>query len=529
RGPRLRRARRDQPGRRMPAHLGLRPRQRARRLARLRLPDAGGGRADEPDRRARCPAGAGRRFAGRYLDRAHRHRRPARRRDAGPPDRTRLRRRYLPVRRRHAPALLCGGVVPQRRRGAAAAVAQRASFAGAGPDLAHRRRLDVRDVHDGEVLAHLLRRDRTAGATRRSAVRDRGPASRVPRHADRAARGGAGQGSDRALARLADRQGAGRARVRRGAGARCAVHPGDRHGAHDRASRAAGPAHAGQSPEDRRRAARAAPLRIARGGQRIAAATGARDGMKLTGVKVVDLSWFLPGPWLTLALADHGAEGIKVEARGGDPGRHIGPSEDRTSVFFRNWNRGKKSVVIDLKSAAGRESLLRLCDGADVLVESFRPGVAARLGIGYDAVSARNPGIVYCSISAFGQDGPYVARPAHGLRLEAIAGVLSVTLGDDGRPAVPGIPIADAGSALHGLSGVLMALLRRVETGRGDHLDIAMHDSLFAACANALGAALIEGRQPVVKHQRTTGGAAFYRIYETRDGRQLVLAGQEGK
>ena len=201
----------------------------------------------------------------------------------------------------------------------------------------------------------------------------------------------------------------------------------------------------------------------------------------------------------------------------------------RTSVFFRNLNRGKKSVVIDLKDAAGRDTLLRLCDDADVLVESFRPGVAARLGVGYDAVSARNPGIVYCSITAFGQDGAYGKRPAHDLALEALTGVLSLTLGDDGRPAVPGIPIADVVSALQGLSGVLMALLRRASTGRGDHIDIAMHDALFAACANVVGPAIAEGRHPVVKHQRSTGGSAFYRIYDTRDSRQLVLAGQEGK
>ena len=252
--------------------------------------------------------------------------------------------------------------------------------------------------------------------------------------------------------------------------------------------------------------------------------------MKLSGLTVIDLSWFLPGPFLTMALADHGAEVIKVEPPGdGDPGRHIGPTDARTSVFFRNLNRGKKSVVIDLKSDAGREALLRLCDGADVVVESFRPGVAARLGIGYDVVSARNPGIVYCSISAFGQDGAYATRPAHDLALEAITGVLGLTLGDDGRPAIPGIPIADVVSALQGLSGVLMALLRRVQTGRGDYLDIAMHDLLFAACANVVGPALTEGRQPIVKHQRATGGAAFYRIYDTRDGRQLVLAGQEAK
>jgi crotonobetainyl-CoA:carnitine CoA-transferase CaiB-like acyl-CoA transferase len=252
--------------------------------------------------------------------------------------------------------------------------------------------------------------------------------------------------------------------------------------------------------------------------------------MKLKGLKVIDLSWFLPGPFLTMALADHGAEVIKLEPPGeGDPGRHIAPLDARTSAFFRNLNRGKKSVVIDLKDAAGRETLLRLCDDADVLVESFRPGVAARLGLAYDVVSARNPGIVYCSITAFGQHGAYGQRPAHDLALEALTGVLGLTLGDDGRPAVPGVPIADVVSGLQGLSGVLMALLRRGETRRGDHIDIAMHDALFAACANIVGPAMTDGKQPIVKHQRTTGGSAFYRVYDTRDGRQLVLAGQEPK
>jgi crotonobetainyl-CoA:carnitine CoA-transferase CaiB-like acyl-CoA transferase len=252
--------------------------------------------------------------------------------------------------------------------------------------------------------------------------------------------------------------------------------------------------------------------------------------MKLGGLKVIDLSWFLPGPYLTMVLADHGAEVIKVEPPdAGDPGRHIGPINGCSSVFFRNLNRGKKSVAIDLKTAAGCEALLSLCDRADVVVESFRPGVATRLGIGYDVVSARNPGVVYCSISAFGQDGPYGTRPAHDLALEAISGVLSLTLGDDGRPAVPGLPIADLVSALHGLSGVLMALLRRMQTGRGDYVDIAMHGALLAACANVVDSALTEKDPPIVKHQRTTGGSAFYRIYDTRDGRQLVLGGQEPK
>ncbi len=152
-----------------------------------------------------------------------------------------------------------------------------------------------------------------------------------------------------------------------------------------------------------------------------------------------------------------------------------------------------------------------------------------RLGVGYDAVKARNPGIVYCSISAFGQDGPLRGRPAHDLALEAESGLLSVTLGSDGKPAMPGIPVADVVAGLQGLSGVLMALYRRQQTGIGDYIDISMHDVTLGAMLNILGPPLAEDRQPVAAHERTTGGAAFYRPYQTSDGRYLVLAGQEPK
>jgi crotonobetainyl-CoA:carnitine CoA-transferase CaiB-like acyl-CoA transferase len=252
--------------------------------------------------------------------------------------------------------------------------------------------------------------------------------------------------------------------------------------------------------------------------------------MKLEGIRVIDLSVFLPGPYLTLAMADHGAEVIKVETPGeGDPGRHIGLSDGPNTVFFRNLNRGKKSIVLDLKDAAARDRLLSLCETSDVFVESFRPGTVDRLGVGYQAVRARNPGIVYCSISAFGQDGPDRGRPAHDLALEAESGLLSMTLGGDGKPALPGIPVADVVAGLQGLSGVLMALIRRQQTGLGDYVDISMHDVTVGAMLNILGPTFAENRQPVPAHERTTGGAAFYRPYETSDGRYLVLAGQEPK
>jgi crotonobetainyl-CoA:carnitine CoA-transferase CaiB-like acyl-CoA transferase len=252
--------------------------------------------------------------------------------------------------------------------------------------------------------------------------------------------------------------------------------------------------------------------------------------MKLRGIRVIDLSVFLPGPYLTLAMADHGAEVIKIEPPGeGDPGRHIGLSDGPSTVFFRNLNRGKKSVVLDLKNPDQREALLSLCEGADVFVESFRPGAVDRLGVGYEAVRARNPRIVYCSISAFGQDSEWRGRPAHDLALEAESGLLSMTLGSDGRPAIPGIPVADVLAGLQGLSGVLMALLRREQTGIGDFIDISMHDVTIGGLLNILGPTFAEDRQPIPAHERTTGGAAFYRPYETQDGRYLVLAGQEAK
>jgi crotonobetainyl-CoA:carnitine CoA-transferase CaiB-like acyl-CoA transferase len=252
--------------------------------------------------------------------------------------------------------------------------------------------------------------------------------------------------------------------------------------------------------------------------------------MKLTGIRVLDLSNFLPGPYLSLEMADHGAEVIKIEQPGeGDPGRHIGVADGPHTVFFRNLNRGKKSIVLDLKSEDGREALLRLAQEADVFIESFRPGVADRLGVGYEALAARNPGIVYCSISAFGQDGPYSRRPAHDLALEAMSGALSLNVGNDGQPAIPGIPVADLLAGLQGLSGVLMALLRRQQTGRGDRIDISMLDCMVAGLRNVMGPTFAEGRQPNPKLERTTGGSAFYRIYETSDGGRLALAGQEPK
>jgi crotonobetainyl-CoA:carnitine CoA-transferase CaiB-like acyl-CoA transferase len=252
--------------------------------------------------------------------------------------------------------------------------------------------------------------------------------------------------------------------------------------------------------------------------------------MKLEGIRVVDLSLFLPGPHLTMMMADHGAEVIKVEPPGeGEPNRHFGAVQDGVSVYFRNTHRGKKSLCLNLKDPAGREALLRLAETADVFVEAFRPGVVDRLGVGHDAVRARNPRIVYCSISAFGQSGPYRDVPAHDLAVEALAGFVSVNLGNDGEPAMPAMPAADATASLMAFGGIMMALYRRQQTGRGDRIDIAMHDSALSWTANVLGDVFAHGRPPRVKEERTWGGAAFYNIYRTKDGRHVVLGAQEIK
>jgi len=252
--------------------------------------------------------------------------------------------------------------------------------------------------------------------------------------------------------------------------------------------------------------------------------------MKLGGVRVIDLSLFLPGPLMTQFMADHGAEVIKVESiHEGEPNREIGDKRDGVSVYFSNTHRGKKSLALNLKDPAGVEILLRLAARSDVFVEAFRPGVVDRLGIGYRHVSARAPQIVYASISAFGQSGPYSGLATHDLGTEAMAGVLSLNRGADGRPAIPGIANADMLASMMCLSGVLMALYRRKETGKGDYLDMAMADSLVACMPNNLGTAMAHRRQPDLSEERSLGGNAMYGIYETRDGDFVVLGAAEIK
>jgi crotonobetainyl-CoA:carnitine CoA-transferase CaiB-like acyl-CoA transferase len=253
--------------------------------------------------------------------------------------------------------------------------------------------------------------------------------------------------------------------------------------------------------------------------------------MKLSGLKVLDLSAFLPGPHMTMMMADHGADVVMVEpANGiGEPTRVIGyKTDDGVSVWFRNIARGKRSLKINLKDEEARALFLKLAAEADVIVEAFRPGVVARLGVDYETVSALNPGIVYCSIAGFGQSGKYVNKPGHDLTMEAMAGLVDLNRGlTDNKPASPSIPAADMAASLMAFSAIMMALYRRTQTGRGDYIDLSMYDALLSWTPNVLGPVFADNAHPIAKELRPFGGAAMYRPYETADGKFLVLGGSE--
>ncbi|MCB1685497.1 MAG: CoA transferase [Pseudomonadales bacterium] len=252
--------------------------------------------------------------------------------------------------------------------------------------------------------------------------------------------------------------------------------------------------------------------------------------MKLEGLTVIVLSAFLPGPTVTQLMADQGARVVRIENRaGGEPTREIGQRRGTESVYFACTHRGKESLTLNLKAPEGVEVFLRLARRADVILESFRPGVVKRLGVDYESVRALRPEIVYASISAYGQSGPLQQDPAHDLAVQAMCGLLSNNLDSAGNPVMPAMPAGDMLAATLTLSGILMALLRRTRTGVGDYLDVAMMDSIFACMPNSMGAAFAEKRAPEPAQERIWGGNALYRIYRTRDDRHVVLGGSELK
>lgn len=251
----------------------------------------------------------------------------------------------------------------------------------------------------------------------------------------------------------------------------------------------------------------------------------------LSGINVLDFSTLLPGPLATLILAEAGADVIKIERPGrGDEMRSYVPKFGADSVNFAMLNRGKKSIAIDLKDGAAREWLLPLLREADVVVEQFRPGVMERLGLGYEALAAINPRIIYCAITGYGQSGPRAQVAAHDLNYVAEAGLLSLAAGADGAPVVPGALIADiGGGAYPAVINILLALRARDVSGKGCKLDIAMGDNLFTFMYWAMGNGLAAGEWPQPGAERVTGGSARFFIYRTRDNKFVAAAPLEQK
>jgi alpha-methylacyl-CoA racemase len=250
----------------------------------------------------------------------------------------------------------------------------------------------------------------------------------------------------------------------------------------------------------------------------------------LRGIRVLDLSRLLPGPFLTMVLADMGADVVKIEdPKIGDYLRAFPPAKGGMSGRFLAVNRGKRSLALDLKTPAGRGALLAMAAKADVVVESFRPGVMTKLGVDYAALAAANPAIIVCSISGYGQTGPYALRAGHDVDYIALAGVLAMTGTSGGAPQLPGVQIADlAGGALWGATAILGALVGRSRTGKGAHLDISMTEGALALVAAEIGH-MDAGAKPTRGVETLNGGLACYGIYRTADDRYLAVGALEPK
>ena len=247
------------------------------------------------------------------------------------------------------------------------------------------------------------------------------------------------------------------------------------------------------------------------------------DGM-LDGITVLDLASVGPAARASRWLSDYGAHVVKVGPVPNQQGVQIVPP-----YFSYSAHRGMLRALFDLKAPEGREAFLRLADTADVIIESFRPGVVAKLGVGYEAVSARNPRAIYCSTTGFGQAGPHSQWAGHDLNYLGIGGYLDCTgPGVDGGPPIPGATVADsAGGGMHAVMAILAALVRRATTGTGAYLDVSVADGVLALMALQVDEFLATGDVPGPRHGLLTGRYACYDSYPTRDGKWVAVAAIE--
>jgi crotonobetainyl-CoA:carnitine CoA-transferase CaiB-like acyl-CoA transferase len=261
--------------------------------------------------------------------------------------------------------------------------------------------------------------------------------------------------------------------------------------------------------------------------------------MPLEGITVLDLTRLAPGPYCTMILADLGADVIKIEEPGPPTGRRaqqaaglspVPPPRygvDRHSPYWA-LNRNKKSLGLNLKHDDARQIFYQLAERADVVVEEFRPGVAKRLGIDYDTLRQRNPRLIYCAVTGYGQSGPYKDLVGHDINYIAMAGCLGMIGPQGGPPVIPHNLIADfAAGGMHGAVGVLAALMARERTGRGQFVDIAMTDGVYSLLVSHLSTYFATGMVPRRGETLLDGGAHYYNVYETKDGKWMSLGSIE--
>ena len=249
----------------------------------------------------------------------------------------------------------------------------------------------------------------------------------------------------------------------------------------------------------------------------------------LSGIRVLDMSRLLPGPYCSMMLGDLGAEIIKIEEPGrGDYLRDFPPKQKEDSAFFLAVNRNKKSMTLNLRSARGKEIFFELVKNADVVLEGFRPGVIDKLGIGYKDLEKINPMIVVCSISGYGQDGSYVNKAGHDMNYLSIAGITGVTGTRDGKPILPGIQIADVGGGgMLAAYCILAAMIGRDRIGKGEYIDVSMMDGAMAWLCMYAGKYFFDGKTPRPSRELPTGQFACYNVYKTSDDRYISLGALE--
>lgn len=253
----------------------------------------------------------------------------------------------------------------------------------------------------------------------------------------------------------------------------------------------------------------------------------------LAGLKVVELARILAGPWAGQTLSDLGAEVIKVESPAGDDTRQWGPpfierDEDTTAAYFHSCNRGKSSVTVDFRTPEGQEQVRALVRDADILIENFKVGGLAKYGLDYDSLKEVNPGLIYCSITGFGQTGPYAHRAGYDYIIQGMSGLMSITGDPDGQPQRVGVAVTDIFTGVYAVSGILAALHQRSQTGKGQHVDMALLDVAVSITANQAMNYLSTGTAPGRTgnyHPNLTP----YQVFDCADGYIIIATGNDGQ